>query len=123
MSVPIRLSVVMTHPVQYCGPWFRHVTKNHSEIDLSVIYAVQPTPTQQGVGFGRPFSWDRPLTDGYSHIVVRPSRPDESVHSDHFWGLDVPEIGDAIRESRPDVALIMGWYSVTPLRASWACRK
>jgi hypothetical protein len=61
--------------------------------------------------------------EGYRSVVVRPARPDESVHSDDFWGVDVPEIGAAIRESRPDVVLIVGWYSVTLLRALWACRR
>ena len=61
--------------------------------------------------------------DGYSWVVVRPSHRAESVHSDDFWGLNVPEIGDVIGKSRPDVALVMGWYSVTLVRALWACKK
>lgn len=123
MNRPVRLAVIMTHPVQYCSPWFRHIAVNHREIDLRVIYAVRPDPTQQGIGFGQSFCWDRSVTEGYSHTLVRPSRPNESVHSDDFWGLNVPEIGDAIRESRPDVALIMGWYSVTLVRALLVCKK
>jgi hypothetical protein len=28
---PIRLTVVMTHPVQYYGPWFRHIAAHCTE--------------------------------------------------------------------------------------------
>lgn len=123
MTPPIRLTAVLTHPVQYYAPWFRHIAARCSDIDLTVLYAAQPTAEQQGAGFGRAFDWDVPLTEGYRCLVLRPSRPGESVHSDRFWGLDVPEIGSAIMESRPDVALIPGWHSVTLIRALWACRR
>ena len=120
---PIRLTVVMTHPVQYYSPWFRHIAAQAQDIELTVLYATEPTPSQQGVGFDRPFTWDVPLTEGYHCRIVRPPRPDESVHSDAFRGLDVPEISEALAESRPDVVLISGWYSITLLRALWACRR
>ena len=35
----------------------------------------------------------------------------------------MPEIGEALAESLPDVALIGGWYSITLLRALRACRR
>lgn len=120
---PIRLTVVMTHPVQYYAPWFRYVAARANDLDLAVLYATEPTPAQQGVGFDRAFTWDGPLTEGYRCRIVRPPRPGESVHSDAFRGLNVPEIGEALAESRPDVALIGGWYSITLLRALWACRR
>ncbi len=123
MSAPIRLTAVLTHPVQYYAPWFRFVANHCPEIDLTVLYAAQPTPEQQGVGFGRAFQWDIPLTEGYRCRVLRPARAGESIHSDRFLGLDVPEIGPALLESRPDVALIPGWHSITLLRALWACRR
>jgi hypothetical protein len=54
MKTALRLTVVMTHPIQYYSPWFRHVAAN-SKLDLTVIYAVEPSAAQQGVGFGQPF--------------------------------------------------------------------
>ena len=123
MSRPIRLTIVMTHPVQYYSPWFRYITAKADGIDLTVLYATEPTPSQQGVGFDRAFTWDVPLTDGYRCRIMRPPRPGESVHSDVFWGIDVPEIGEALLDSKPDVALVGGWYSITLLRALWACRR
>ena len=120
---PIRLTVVLTHPVQYYAPWFRHVAAHCPELDLMVLYGTEPTAAQQGVGFGVSFRWDTPLVEGYRHRILRAARQDQSVHSERFWGLDVPEIGAALEESRPDVALIPGWHSVTLVRALWACRR
>ncbi len=120
---PIRLTVVMTHPVQYCAPWFRQIARDCGGLELTVLYATQPTPEQQGVGFGKAFTWDTSLTDGYQCRIVRPPNDGDSVHSDDFWGLDVAEISEAIHETRPDVVLITGWYSVTLVRALRACRR
>jgi glycosyltransferase involved in cell wall biosynthesis len=120
---PIRLTVVQTHPVQYYAPWFRHIAAHCPELELTVLYATAPTAAQQGVGFGVSFHWDRPLVEGYRCRILRAGREDQSVHSERFWDLDVPEIGAALEESRPDVALIPGWHSVTLVRAIWACRR
>lgn len=123
VSGPIRLTVVMTHPVQYVAPWFRHIAASCPELDLTVIYAVRPTATQQGVGFDRPYAWDPPLVDGYRCRLIRDARPEESVDSAAFRGLDVPEIGDAIADTRPQVVLVPGWHSITLVRAIAACRR
>jgi len=90
---PIRLTVVQTHPVQYYAPWFRHIAARCPELDLTVLYATAPTAAQQGVGFGVSFQWDTPLVEGYRCRILRAARPRESVHSERFWGLDVPAIG------------------------------
>src|SRR6266699_2169103 len=115
--MPIRLVAVLTHPIQYYGPWFRHIAARCPEIDLNVIYAVAPNAEQQGAGFERAFSWDTPLTEGYQHHIIRPARSGEDVLSSSFRGVDVPEIADAIRDAKPDVVLIPGWYSITLVRA------
>lgn len=119
----IRLVAVATHPVQYYAPWFRYIAKNCPEIDLTVIYAVDPTPEQQGAGFDRAFSWDIPLTEGYQCHILRRAKPTEDLRSSSFRGLDVPEITGAIREAAPDVVLIFGWHSITLMRALFACRR
>src|SRR6266851_9834055 len=109
MSPAIRLTAVLTHPVQYSAPWFRHIAAHCPEIELTVLYATEPTPEQQGVGFGTAFAWDAPLTEGYACRVLRPARPGDSVHSGRFWGVNVPEMARAPHESPPDVALVRGW--------------
>ena len=123
MNHQVKLTVVMTHPVQYFAPWFRYIAAHCPDIKLTVLYAIQPTLEQQGVGFGQSFSWDANLTDGYHCRFVRPARATDTVSSESFWGLDVPVIGTAIEETRPDVVLTNGWHSITLLRALWACRR
>jgi glycosyltransferase involved in cell wall biosynthesis len=120
---PMRLTVVLTHPIQYYAPWFRHIERHAPEIALTVVHATEPTPAQQGVGFDRAFEWDVPLTEGYRSLTVRPPLPDDRVDSSSFTGLDVPEIGRAIADTNPDVVMITGWYSVTLVRALIACRR
>ena len=123
MSPAIRLTAALTHPAQYAAPWFRHMAARCPEIELTVLYATQPTPEQQGVGFGTAFEWDASLLDGYACRVLRGARAGSSVHSGRFWGVNVPEMGAAIRDSRPDVVLIPGWHSITLLRAIRECRR
>ena len=123
MTRPLRLTAVLTHPIQYYAPWFGHIHAHAPQIDLTVVHATQPTPSQQGVGFDRPFEWDIPLTGGYRSIVVRPSDVSHRIDSESFTGIDVPQIADAIAATAPDVVLITGWYSITLVRALFACRR
>ncbi len=123
MKLPIKLTIVMTHPAQYFSPWFRFIAANCPELDLTVLYATEPTPEQQGVGFGKAFAWDVPLTEGYRCRVVRSAREGDNIHSDSFWGVNVPEMVEAIADSKPDVVLLNGWHSITQMRALWGCRR
>jgi len=118
----LRVTVAMTHPVQYYSPWFRFIHANCPEITLTVIYATVPTAEQQGVGFGVSFEWDTSPLDGYTYIQLRSSRPGDYLHSDRFLGLDVRGMGRAIRDSKPDAVVVPGWYSLTLVRALIACR-
>lgn len=124
MSVgPRRLTVVLTHPVQYYSPWFRYITaERHREIDLTVLYGVIPTAEQQGVGFDTAFTWDPPLTDGHRFVVCAASAG-QYVGSDRFFGLDVPDIAERIRATAPEVVIVPGWHSAMEVRAVRACRQ
>jgi glycosyltransferase involved in cell wall biosynthesis len=119
----VKLSVVLTHPIQYYAPWFRHIAKNCPELDLTVLYATMPTPEQQGVGFGVPFTWDSSVTDGYRFRIVSDNHVGTDVSSRNFWGAHARGIGRALEESSPDVVLLPGWHSATYLRALYFCRR
>lgn len=120
---PIRLTVLLTHPVQYYAPWFQHIADHAPALQLTVLYGTSPTPLQQGAGFGRPVQWDVPLRSGYESIVVRGPTEDDSVRSDDFWGVDSNEVGAALIGTRPDVVLIPGWHSALYIRVLAACRQ
>ena len=119
----VRLTVVMTHPIQYFSPWFRYIAQEAPELDLTVLYAIEPTAEQQGVAFARAFTWDNSLRKGYRNEVLRTTKASDSIASRHFFGLDVAALGDAIRATEPDVALVSGWYSAYLVRAIWECRR
>jgi glycosyltransferase involved in cell wall biosynthesis len=122
-SAPARLTVAMTHPVQYYSPWFRYIADNAPQIRLTAVYATVPTPEQQGVGFGVSFDWDTSLLDGYEYVQVRAARRGDYLHSDRFFGLSVRGMGDAVTATRPDIVLVPGWYSLTLVAVLATCRK
>jgi glycosyltransferase involved in cell wall biosynthesis len=122
LANPLRVTFAMTHPVQYYSPWFRYIAANRKDIELTVIYATVPTPKQQGVGFDTSFEWDISPLDGYHSEVLRPARESDYLHSDKPFGIHAPEIGTAIRRSRPDAVVVPGWYSVTLIEALTTCK-
>ena len=121
MSTTTRLTVVMTHPIQYYSPWFRFIASDVSELELTVLYASEPSPSQQGAQFGTDFVWDIPLREGHRNKVLRPTTANADFGSERFWGVNVPEVGAAIEQSKPDAVLVSGWHSVTLVRAILAC--
>ncbi|MGH8188435.1 MAG: glycosyltransferase, partial [Steroidobacteraceae bacterium] len=122
MNRPLRLTVVMTHPVQYMAPWFRHIAGHRADLDLTVLYGALPGAEQQGVGFGRSFEWDLPLTEGYRFEVCGDAAG-KTFDSSAFHGIDVPDIERRIQDTHPDVVLVPGWHSIMQRRALRACRR
>jgi glycosyltransferase involved in cell wall biosynthesis len=123
MIAPVRLTAVLTHPIQYYAPWFRHLHAHAPEIALTVAYATQPTALQQGAGFDHAFEWDVPLLDGYRSTIVRPAKAGDRIDTACFMGLDAPGLGDAVLKTNPDVVMIAGWYSISLVRALLMCRR
>ncbi len=123
MSRRVRLTVLMTHPIQYYSPWFRFIEERAREFQLHVLYATEPSPEQQGVGFGERFEWDVPLRAGYENEVLRKARPGDSFGSDSFWSLDVAHLEEKIARTTPDIVLVGGWHSLVQVRGIWACRR
>jgi glycosyltransferase involved in cell wall biosynthesis len=119
---PTRLTICLTHPIQYFAPWFRYIAAQRAELDLTVLYASRPDAAEQGAGFGRAFTWDVDLTSGYRHEFLQPGSAG-SVSSDTFFGVDAPDIGASIARTRPDLAIVPGWHSVSQVRALHACRR
>ncbi len=117
----IRLTVVLTHPVQYYSPWFREIATRWPQLDLTVVYVTAPTPLQQGVGFGTAMTWDVPLLDGYRHVIVRPPQPEDDFDAAARPGVDARELDAALAQGRPDVVLVPGWHAAGLRRAiRWA---
>jgi len=119
-DAPVRVTVVMTHPIQYFSPWFRWMSEQPCGLDVTVLYAAVPRPSQQGKAFGEVFEWDSRPLEGYRYDVCAP--PDGMTFTDDgFWGVDVSDVGERIVRTRPDVVLISGWHSAFQVRALLAC--
>jgi glycosyltransferase involved in cell wall biosynthesis len=116
----LRLGIVASHPVQYQVPWYRALTAE-PDVDLTVYYALIPTPEQQGVGFGMDFAWDVPLLDGYRWTALENRARAPSL--DGFLSSRTPGVGRVFERDRPDAVVVSGWQSLPFLQAIRACEK
>ncbi|NCC11130.1 MAG: glycosyltransferase family 1 protein [Bacteroidia bacterium] len=103
---PLRLAIVVSHPIQYFAPVYRELAKNPS-ILLTVLFA-----TRAGVDayfdhkFNQLIQWDIPLTEGY-HSVFLSSQSKKS-------GLQWRIVTELIQQ-RADVILFHGYDQPTNL--------
>lgn len=64
---PIRLAILVTHPIQYFSPLYRYLAQQ-PDIDLTVFYrSCAGAISTFDPGFNREITWDVPLLDGYRH--------------------------------------------------------
>ena len=115
-----RVAVFATHPIQYHVPWFQALAARR-ELEFKVYFGQVPDPTQQGVGFGVDFKWDIPMLDGYTSEVLDNVAATPSLGA--FGGLDTPGVARALRQWRPDLAILTGWQSKMLVQAWWACAR
>ena len=118
--LPPKLAVVVSHPIQYYAPWFRHLTM-HGGIDLRVFYLSRAGLTaSRDAGFGRTIAWDVPLLDGYSSEFV-PSTA-RGTGTARFFDLRNPTLAPRVAAWKPDTVLVFGYAYAATLRllATWA---
>jgi glycosyltransferase involved in cell wall biosynthesis len=116
----LRLGIVASHPVQYQVPWYRALAAE-PDVNLTVYYALIPTPEQQGVGFGVDFAWDVPLLDGYRWTALENSARAPTL--DGFFASRTPTVGRVFERDRPDAVVVSGWQSLPFIQAIRACEK
>ena len=115
-----RIGVLVTHPIQYYAPLFRRLAAEPG-VDLTVYYAYQPSPREQGKGFGVAFTWDVDLLSGYDSRFL--ANVSAAPGTSGFTGCDTPEIADVIARERFDAFLVAGWQTKSywqAMRACWA---
>jgi len=103
----LRLAVVVSHPIQYYAPWFRHLAAT-ATLEVKVYYL-----SDHGVincsdaQFGTSFTWDTDLLSGYAHEFVK----NEAKHPDvnRFTGLRNPGLRAALRAFAPNAILLYGY--------------
>ncbi len=114
---PPKVAIFTSHPIQYQAPWFADLARD-PDLSIHVFFSYVPDPASQGVGFGRPLSWDIPLRDGYRSDVLTPFGSKMTDAPPRF----VRNLGDVLRRSAPDVAVVLGWHHPSLVQAMQACR-
>lgn len=116
----MKLLAIATHPIQYQAPWFRALAAS-PRLDLVVAFGLLPSPREQSVGFGVPFTWDVPVLEGYRWIRLEPSTARPAL--DRFCGLRTRDFPTVLAAERPDVVLVTGWNSWLLLQGVAAARR
>lgn len=102
-----RLAVVVSHPIQYYAPWFRHLA-TLPRLALRVFYlSDHGTVARRDSQFGADFAWDTDLLSGYEHAFIPNLARNPSVNT--FWGLRNPGLRPALRAFSPDAILLFGY--------------
>jgi len=115
-----RLAILLSHPTQYYGPWFRWMRRN-TPLDFRVFYLWDFGITvRRDVQFGTAFQWDTDLLSGYDWELVPNTSPDPGTH--HFGGLRNPALIDRLRQWKPEALLTFGYNWSSMLRAIVWCR-
>ncbi len=111
---PKRLAVIVSHPIQYYSPWFRHLA-SRPELTLKVFYLWDfGIEEKKDEKFGTAFTWDIPLLDGYDYELLENISADPGTHQ--FKGLDNPEIISKLQNWNPDAILLFGYNYATHMR-------
>jgi glycosyltransferase involved in cell wall biosynthesis len=111
---PVRLAVVVSHPIQYYAPWFRHLAAA-GDLQLRVFYlSDHGLKPRHDVHFRTAFAWDTDLLSGYAHEFV----PNRARHPDvtRFAGLRNPGLHRALIGFSPDAILLFGYAHRTHLQ-------
>jgi glycosyltransferase involved in cell wall biosynthesis len=116
--MPIRVAIVVSHPIQYFAPWFRELAQA-PDINLKVFYCCDwGVKEYVDPGFNRNVEWDIPLLAGYDYEVLPIGRRPQGLG---FWEVDNPSIGAALDRFGPDVVMTFGYAHRTNWRvAFWA---
>ena len=101
---PYRVGCLISHPIQYQVPLFRHLSRNPA-IDLTVFfYSDLSLHKYHDPGFGVDVSWDVPLLGGYKHVFL-------------------PALGDSTRLSfsHPISRGLVREFRRSSIEALWVC--
>jgi glycosyltransferase involved in cell wall biosynthesis len=112
---PLRLAVIVSHPIQYYAPLYRRLT-DRKGVQIRVFFTWHAGEEPKvDRGFGKTIAWDIPLTDGYEYEVVSNVARDPGTH--HFWGLRNPGLVERVREWKPDAVHLTGYSYASHLQA------
>lgn len=109
-----KLAILITHPIQYYVPLFKHLSKN---CNLKVFYTwgEKGAQAKYDPGFAKTILWDLPLLDGYAYEFLTNTAKDPGSH--HYRGIINPDLIVKLNSFHPDAILIYGWAYQSHLSA------
>ena len=111
---PLKLAIVVSHPVQYYAPWFAYLA-THLQAQVRVFFLWDlGVVSRLDHGFGREVRWDIDLLSGYDFEFVPNVARYPGTH--HFHGLRNPGLIDALATWNPSAILLFGYRSWSHLR-------
>jgi glycosyltransferase involved in cell wall biosynthesis len=117
---PIRIAIVISHPIQHFAPLHRKLA-SLTDVELKVFFCADwGARPHLDPDFGIEVKWDIPLLDGYAWEFL-PGKQD--VNWLGFRGCDNPSISSALDGYRPDVVQVVGYAHRTMWRTVGWCRK
>ena len=114
MTVPYRLAVVNSHPIQYFAPLYAYLNRD-TILNVTALYcsdfslrgAIDP-------GFKQEVTWDVDLLKGYQSIFLGQQAKRRTPGG--FWSLVCPQVWREIRSGQYDAVLLHGYnYAVNVL--------
>jgi glycosyltransferase involved in cell wall biosynthesis len=116
---PVRVLLVVDHPVQYTAPQFRRISRD-ARLDIVVAYcSMRGSELALDPDFGTEVAWDIPLLDGYRWIRSR-DLAGRSLR--RFTGSLNPDLWRVVRRGRFDVVVCYGYRSASFWIAAAATR-
>jgi glycosyltransferase involved in cell wall biosynthesis len=107
----VLLGIVVTHPIQYQVPLFRHMTATSSVEPLVFFLSEHGLAESFDSGFGREIKFDVQLLDGYEYRMVPNRSPKPSVAT--ALGVFNPSLPAIIQRSHVDALLVHGYSNLS----------
>ncbi len=118
MTRPIRLAIVVSHPIQHFVPFYRALARD-PELETRVIYASKiGLESYFDAEMNTTLSWAMDMLGGYDSVFLPEA---ERLTRGPAEKVDNPSVGRALADYGPDVVLIYGYRQRTGQRALlWA---
>ena len=116
--MPIRLAIVVTHPIQYFSHVYRKLAQS-PDVQLRVLYGSRVgLDAYRDPGFGITLSWNCDLIGGFDHEFLPGA---DQVRTTNWRSLGRVQVANALGRFDPDAVLLHGYANPLVLRAwHWA---
>lgn len=118
MRDTVKVAICASHPIQYHVPWYQQLSKC-AGIELTVYYITIPDEEEQGRGFGKSFTWDIPMFEGYRWIKFDTCRTRPRLN--RFFDTRLEGYMKVLKGAQLDVVIFSGWHTYGLIQTLLAC--